>query len=258
VVLATATPDRLCPATAPLVAAGLGLGRGPAFDVSAVCTGFLYALATAAGLIAAETADSVLVIGADTFSRILDPGDRSTRAIFGDGAGAVVLRAGRGDEPGALGPVLLGSDGSGEELIRIPSGGSRDPFRASTAQTADPFFRMAGRAVFRRAVEDMADASRKALNQARWPVEDVDLVVSHQANLRIIHALADQLGIARERCAIHLDRVGNTSAASIPLALADAVMGGSLRPGRRLLMTAFGGGLTWGACTMQWPDVEPA
>ncbi|MER5280278.1 beta-ketoacyl-ACP synthase III [Streptomyces sp. NPDC002809] len=258
VILATATPDRLCPATAPGVTARLGLGRVPAFDVAAVCTGFLYALATAAGLIAAGTADRVLVIGADTFSRILDPADRSTRAIFGDGAGAAVLRAGQPHEPGALGAVQLGSDGSDADLIRIPSGGSRDPFRAATAHEADPYFRMAGRAVFRRAVECMAESSRRALAEAGWAVGDVDRLVSHQANLRIMHALADQLVLDRERCAIHLDRVGNTSAASVPLALADAVAGGTVRPGHRLLLTAFGGGLTWGACTLRWPDVEPA
>jgi 3-oxoacyl-(acyl-carrier-protein) synthase III len=256
VVLATATPDHPLPATAPRVAARLGLGPVPAFDVAAVCTGFLYGLATAAGFIAAGSADSVLVIGADAFSRILDPGDRSTRSIFGDGAGAVVLRAGRPDEPGALGPFQLGSDGSADDLIQVPSGGSRDPFRAATAAQSDPYFRMAGRAVFRHAVESMAESSEQALRGAGWSVADVDLLVAHQANVRIMHALADWMGVERERCAIHLDRVGNTSAASVPLALADAVASGTLRPGHRVLMTAFGGGLTWGACTVRWPAVE--
>ncbi|MFG3103464.1 beta-ketoacyl-ACP synthase III [Streptomyces sp. NPDC048182] len=257
VVLATTTPDHPCPATAPRVAARLGLGPVPAFDVAAVCTGFLYGLATAAGLIAARSADAVLVIGADAFSRILDPEDRSTRAIFGDGAGAVVVRAGTPDEPGALGPVQLGADGSADDLIQVRSGGSRDPFRAATARQADPYFRMAGRTVFRRAVEAMAESSQRALDRAGWSVGDVDVLVAHQANLRIVHALADWMGLDRERCAVHLDRVGNTSAASVPLALADAVAGGGLRPGHRVLMTAFGGGLTWGACTLTWPVVEP-
>ncbi|MER5395952.1 beta-ketoacyl-ACP synthase III [Streptomyces sp. NPDC002599] len=256
VVLATATPDHPLPATAPRVAARLGLGPVPAFDVAAVCTGFLYGLATAAGFIAAGSADSVLVIGADAFSRILDPADRSTRAIFGDGAGAVVLRAGRPDEPGALGPVRLGSDGSADHLIQVPSGGSRDPLRPATAGQGDPYFRMAGQAVFRHAVESMAESSEQALHDAGWTVKDVDLLVAHQANVRIMHALADWMGLDRERCAIHLDRVGNTSAASVPLALADAVASGTLRPGHRVLMTAFGGGLTWGACTLRWPAVE--
>ncbi|MER5472069.1 beta-ketoacyl-ACP synthase III [Streptomyces sp. NPDC002935] len=257
VVLATATPDHPIPATAPRVAARLGLGPVPAFDVAAVCTGFLYGLATAAGFIAAESADSVLVIGADAYSRILDPADRSTRAIFGDGAGAVVLRAGRPDEPGALGRFQLGSDGSADDLIRVPSGGSRDPFRPATAERSDPYFRMEGQAVFRHAVESMAESSERALRSAGWSVADVDLLVAHQANVRIMHALADWMDLDRDRCAIHLDRVGNTSAASVPLALADAVAGGTLRPGHRVLMTAFGGGLTWGACTVRWPAVEP-
>jgi 3-oxoacyl-[acyl-carrier-protein] synthase-3 len=258
VVLATTTPDHPCPATAPEVSARLGLGTIAAFDVNAVCTGFLYALAAAAGLIAAESAERVLVIGADTFSRILDPGDRSTRAIFGDGAGAVVLRAGSADEPGALGPLHLASDGTGRELIQVRSGGSREPVRAESAASADPYFRMAGKPVFRQAVECMSASSRTVLERAGWTTDDVDLVVAHQANLRIMHAVADQLEIARERCAVHVDRVGNTAAASIPLALSDAAASGALTPGTRVLMTAFGGGLTWGSCTIRWPDLQPA
>lgn len=257
-VLATTTPDHPCPGTAPDVSARLGLGTIPAFDVNAVCTGFLYGLATGAGLIAAGTADRVLVIGADTFSGILDPQDRSTRAIFGDGAGAVVLRAGGPDEPGALGPVHLASDGSGRELIHIRSGGSREPMRNGVTDGHDPYFRMAGKAVFRNAVERMTESSLTALQQAGWTTDDVDVVVAHQANLRIVNALADQLSIPRERCAVHLDRVGNTAAASIPLALADAAASGTLRPGARVLMTAFGGGLTWGSCTLRWPALHPA
>ena len=258
VVLATTTPDRLCPATAPLVAARLRLGTVPAFDIAAVCTGFLYALAAARGLIATRAADSVLVIGADVYSTLLDPADRSTRAIFGDGAGAVLLRAGRGDEPGALGPAVLASDGGGEELISVRSGGSREPFRAATAGTADPYFRMSGKAVFRQAVERMADSSRQVAEEAGWTVEGIDRLVAHQANLRILHATADQLALPRERCAVHLDRVGNTAAASLPLALADAVQERTLAAGHRTVLTAFGGGLTWGATALVWPDIQPA
>lgn len=257
VVLATTTPDYRCPATAPLVSTRLGLGNIPAFDVAAVCTGFLYALATAAGLISSEMADCVLVIGADTFSTILDPQDRSTRAIFGDGAGAVVLTSGTADEPGALGPVHLASDGAATELLYIPSGGSRSPLHAPTDQQADPFFRMDGRAVFRQAVERMASSSKATLQRTGWAVDDVDLLVAHQANLRIMHALADRLGIPRARCAVHLDTVGNTAAASIPLALDHATRSGLLLPEHRVLITAFGGGLTWGACTISWPDIKP-
>ncbi|MEU6731890.1 beta-ketoacyl-ACP synthase III [Streptomyces physcomitrii] len=257
VIVATSTPDHTCPATAPTVAARLGLGTVPAFDVAAMCTGFLYGLAVGGGLIAAGTADSVLVIGAETYSSILDPEDRSTRAIFGDGAGAVVLRAGEPEEPGALGPVILGSDGTGSELIRIPSGGSRDPIRAEHIERADPYFRMAGTRVFRNAVERMVDASREAVSRVGWTLDDIEVFVAHQANVRIMNAVADQMRLPRSRFPVHLDRVGNTAAASIPLALADAVTTGALRPGQRTAIAGFGGGLTWGAATLTWPDVTP-
>ncbi|MFD3742180.1 beta-ketoacyl-ACP synthase III [Streptomyces sp. NPDC058629] len=257
VIVATSTPDHSCPATAPAVAARLGLGVVPAFDVAAMCTGFLYGLAVGGGLIAAGTAHSVLVIGAETYSSILDPADRSTRAIFGDGAGAVVLREGDPGEPGALGPVVLGSDGTGSRLIRIPSGGSRDPIRPEHTERADPYFRMEGAQVFRSAVERMAEASLEAVARAGWAREDTDVFVAHQANLRIIHAVADQMRLPRSRFPVHLDRAGNTAAASIPLVLADAVNAGTLRPGHRTALAAFGGGLTWGAATLTWPDITP-
>ncbi|WP_306317510.1 MULTISPECIES: beta-ketoacyl-ACP synthase III [unclassified Streptomyces] len=251
VVVATTTPDRPCPATAPLVASRLGLGTVAAFDVGAVCTGFLYSLAVGAGLIAGGTADSVLVLGADTFSSILDPRDRSTRAVFGDGAGGVVLTAGRPEEPGALGELDLASDGAGSDLITVPSGGSLDP------AGPDPYFRMQGRAVFRNAVERMAASALRVAEARGWSAATVDLLVAHQANLRIMHAVADQMRLPRERCAVHVDRVGNTAAASIPLALVDAIDDGTLRAGHRVLLTAFGGGLTWGSCALTWPDLVP-
>ncbi|MBA0053344.1 ketoacyl-ACP synthase III [Streptomyces sp. AJS327] len=258
VIVATTTPDQPCPATAPLVAARLGLGPVAAFDVGAVCTGFLYGLAAAAGLITSRTAGTVLVIGADTYSTVLDPADRTTRAIFGDGAGAVILRTGSPDEDGAIGPTLLASDGSGSDLIRISSGGSRDPIRAETADQADPFFRMEGQSVFRGAMLHMAEAARTVAEWQGWGVADIDMLVAHQANVRILHAVADRMGLDRERCHVHLDRVGNTAAASIPLALADAVTHGGLRPGHRVVATAFGGGLTWGASAFRWPDITPS
>jgi 3-oxoacyl-(acyl-carrier-protein) synthase III len=257
VIVATTTPDRSCPATAPLVASRLGLGTVPAFDVAAVCTGFLYGLANAAGLIAAGTAERVLVIGAETFTRILDPADRSGRAIFGDGAGAVVLRAGDRTEPGALGRFGLGSDGTGSDLITVRTGGSRMPFSlARDDADADPYFRMNGKAVFRQAVERMTESSRRVLARSGWPEDLPDLVVAHQANLRILHAVADRIGVPRGDCVVNIGRVGNTAAASIPLALGDAHRDGTLKAGHRVLLTAFGGGLTWGACTLTWPAIH--
>ncbi|MGK5631865.1 beta-ketoacyl-ACP synthase III [Streptomyces sp. URMC 123] len=258
VLVATTTPDHPCPATAPAVASRLGLGGVAAYDVSAVCTGFVYALATAAGLIAARAADRVLVIGAETFTSILDPTDRSTAVIFGDGAGAVVLRAGEPDEPGALGPFDLGSDGEGQDLITVPAGGSRQRLSGVPATAAEHCFRMAGKEVFWRAVRRMARSGRTVLDRAGWSPADVDRLVSHQANARIIQHLADDLGIPRDRSVSDIAEVGNTAAASIPLALDRAHADGVLRAGDRVLLTAFGGGLTWGSTVLTWPRLERA
>lgn len=258
VVLATATPDHPLPGTAPSVAARLGLGEIPAYDVAAVCTGFVYALAAAAGAVAGGLADSVLVIGADTFSSILSPTDRGTAVVFGDGAGAAVVRAGRPDEPGALLGFELGSDGAGADLIMVPGGGARQ--RAGGAVPPDPraaWFTMQGRAVFNRAVDKMESVTRLLLHRIGWSLESVDRIVAHQANLRILHAIAERLEVPYERAVVHLDRVGNTSGASIPLALADAAARGALLPGHRVVLTAFGGGLTWGSTALIWPDVQP-
>ncbi|GAA4658912.1 beta-ketoacyl-ACP synthase III [Streptomyces youssoufiensis] len=255
VVLATSTPDRPCPGTAPTVAARLGLGAVAAFDVQAVCTGFVYALATAAAMLSAGTARRALVIGADTFSTILDPEDRTTRAIFGDGAGAVVLRSGQAHEPGALLGFDLGSDGTGEDLITVRAGGSRQRSTAEQVHAADHFFTMAGRAVFTQAVLNMSKSAQTLIDRVGWSESGVDRVVAHQANVRILRAVGEQLGLADEQMVIHLDRVGNTVAGSIPLALADAVTAGDLRPGQRVLLTGFGGGLTWGSTALIWPDL---
>ena len=255
VILATTTPDQPCPATAPWVAAGLGLSGVAAFDVSAVCTGFLYGLASASGLIAAGHADSVLLIGAETYSSIIDPGDRTTTAIFGDGAGAVVLRAGDADEPGAVRRCLLGSDGEHFDMIQVPGGGSRQRLSGNVGQPVDEYFQMQGRYTYRHAVDRMTETSLAALRLAGWSVGDVDRFVAHQANARITDAVAERLGIAGDRALSNIARVGNTAAASIPLLLAESVADGTLRPGHRTVLTAFGGGLTWGATTLVWPDV---
>ncbi|WP_394430811.1 beta-ketoacyl-ACP synthase III [Streptomyces sp. SGAir0957] len=257
VVLATSTPDRPCPGTAPGVAHRLGLGTVPAFDVSAVCTGFVYALATAASMITAGVAERALVIGADTFSTILDPADRTTRAIFGDGAGAVVLRAGESGEPGALLGFDLGSDGGGADLITVRAGGSRQRSTGRPAPAGDEFFAMEGRPVFTQAVINMSESSQRILDRVGWTPGDLDKVVAHQANVRILHAVGEQLGLSEKQIVVNLDRVGNTVAASIPLALSDAAARGDLVPGHRVVLTGFGGGLTWGSAALVWPDIEP-
>jgi len=250
VVVATMTPDRICPATAPEVAARLGQPHVAAFDVGAVCTGFVYALASATGLIAAGIAGRVLVIGAEVMSAFLDPQERSSTVIFGDGAGALVLRAGEPGELGAVGPFDLGSDGDGADLIEVPAGGSRLP----VGQRTQHYFRMDGREVYRQAIPRMVESSRAVLAKAGLTVADVDRLVGHQANARILNAVGERLGVPPERCTINVDRYGNTSGATIPLALADA----GLSAGDRVLLTAFGGGLTWGSALLTWPDLASA
>ncbi|WP_329281473.1 beta-ketoacyl-ACP synthase III [Streptomyces sp. NBC_01451] len=255
VVVATTTPDHTCPATAPAVAARLGLTGVAAFDIAAVCTGFVYGLASAAGLIAAGVAERVLLIGADTYSTIVDPLDRANAIIFGDGAGAVVLRAGHPDEPGAVGHFDLGSDGARHGLITVAAGGSRQRSWPGEPSREERHFAMRGKEVYRHAVTRMAESARATLSRAGWKPDDVDHFVPHQANLRILHSVADDLGLPRERCATHVESVGNTGAASIPLALADAAARQTVTSGDRLLLTAFGGGLTWGSCLLTWPSL---
>ncbi|MFL6127184.1 beta-ketoacyl-ACP synthase III [Actinophytocola sp.] len=256
VVLATTTPDRPCPATAPDVAYRIGLARATAFDVNAVCTGFLYGLAAGAGLIATGIAERVLVIGADTFSTIVDPDNRTTAAIFGDGAGAVVLRAGTPHELGALGPFDLGSDGQDADLIMVPAGGSRQRSTHEPAEPGTEYFTMAGKAVFRKAIFQMSASAQSVLRKAGLRLRDVDRFVLHQANVRIINGIADMLGQPVGKFVKNIDQVGNTAAASVPLAMASGCENGELRPGQRVLLGAFGGGLTWGATVLRWPDIE--
>ncbi|MPZ82413.1 MAG: beta-ketoacyl-ACP synthase III [Actinophytocola sp.] len=253
VVLATTTPDRPCPATAPDVAHRIGLDRVAAFDVNAVCTGFLYGMASGAGLIAAGVAERVLVIGADTFSTITDPDCRATAAIFGDGAGAVVLRAGSPHELGALGPFDLGSDGADADLIMVPAGGSR---RRTPASDAERYFTMAGKAVFRKAIFQMAGSAQSVLRKAGLRLRDVDKFVIHQANARILNGVADMLGQPAGKFVRNIEQVGNTAAASVPLAMSSACESGELRAGQQVLLGAFGGGLTWGSTVLRWPAIE--
>ncbi|WP_461666586.1 beta-ketoacyl-ACP synthase III [Gordonia sputi] len=248
-VLATTTPDHPCPATAPAVAAALGLGTVPAFDLQAVCSGFLYASRVAASLVDSGAAETVLVIGADAFSSILDPSDRTTSVIFGDGAGAAVI--GRSDdETLGWGSFELGADGALREAIIVSGGGSREA-SASDAAGFAPYFRMEGKRVFRAAVDAMAGSCRTVLGRSGWEPDDVDYLVGHQANARILRSVAYVLGLPEKRVVLHLDDVGNTSAASIPLAL--TAYSHRFTPGSRIVLTAFGGGATWGAATLSWP-----
>jgi 3-oxoacyl-[acyl-carrier-protein] synthase III len=255
VLLATTTPDRLCPASAPEVASRLGYTGIAAFDVNAVCAGFVHALATGNGLIRGHMADRVLVIGADVFTTLVDPEDRLTASIFGDGAGALVLRAGDPDEPGALRAFDLGSDGSQVAAVEVPGGGARDRLGMPVANQR-AYLVMDGPAVFRRAVREMTASSLRVLDKAEWDAASVRRFVPHQANIRIIHGVAEQLGIGAERVVANIQDVGNTVAASIPLALADAHDAGRLAAGQRVLMTSIGAGLAWGSAALTWPRLE--
>jgi 3-oxoacyl-[acyl-carrier-protein] synthase-3 len=196
----------------------------------------------------------VLVIGAEVITPFMDPQDRGTVVIFGDGAGALVVRAGEPDELGAIGPFDLGSDGEHSVLISLPAGGSRVPFGREQPDRKDTYFFMDGREVYRHAIPRMVTSSQIVLEKAGVTIEEVDKFVGHQANARILDAVGERLGVPPERRVVNIDRYGNTAAATIPLALADA----ELKAGDRVLITAFGGGLTWGSTTFTWPDLTPA
>ncbi|MDX3225146.1 beta-ketoacyl-ACP synthase III [Streptomyces sp. ME19-01-6] len=260
VVVATTSPERLCPAVAPEVASRLGLGTVAAFDLTSACSGFLYGLATASGLIGSGTADTVLLIGSEAFTTLVNQADRTTAPIFGDGAGAVVLRRGEPDEPGALGPFDLGSDGALADLLAIPAGGSRQRsadggLGHGTVATGDWYLRMEGRPLYTQAVARMTQSAQTVLKRADRSVADVDWFVGHQANLRIVRAVAEELELPEERVAVNIDRVGNALSASVPLLLNDYAARGDLQVGQRVLLSAFGAGLSWGSTTLLWPDI---
>jgi 3-oxoacyl-[acyl-carrier-protein] synthase-3 len=232
-VLATTTPDLAVPATSAAVHHALGLAGG-AFDVNAACAGFVYGLVAAHGAMSVAGARVALVVGADCLSRITDPDDRATAVLFADGAGAIVLEASEHD---GLRAVDLGTDGSAHDLLTCPHGG---------------FMAMDGKEVFRRAVRITVDSASLALERAKLAPEDIALFVPHQANLRIIEAVAQRLGIPMGRVAVVLDRTGNTSSASIPLALADAADGGRLRRDDHVLLSGFGAGMSWASAVVRW------
>ena len=247
IVLATATPDQTFPATAVKVQARLGVTRGAAFDIQAVCTGFIYALATADSFLKSGQFECALVIGAETFSRILDWTDRATCVLFGDGAGAVVLRATPGTGDAAERGILsshLHADGRYHDLLYVDGGPS------STQTTGH--LKMAGREVFKHAVVNLAEATRESLDATGFTVGDVDWVVPHQANRRIIDSTVRKVGIDPAKVVVTVESHGNTSAASVPLALAEAVGDGRIRPGHVVLMEAMGGGFTWGSSLVRW------
>lgn len=247
IILATATPDQTFPSTATRVQTALGMSNGFAFDVQAVCAGFIFALSTANSMIVSGQAKTVMVIGAETFSRILDWTDRTTCVLFGDGAGAVILRAEAGEgganDRGVL-SAKLHSDGSHNQLLYVDGG-------PSTTQTAG-VLRMEGRKVFQHAVVKLAEVAHETMAEIGATADDIDWMVPHQANLRIIDSTAKKTGLPMEKVIVTVQNHGNTSAASIPLALSEAVADGRIKRGDLLLMEAIGGGLAWGAALVRW------
>lgn len=250
IIVATTTPDMPFPATACLVQHKLGAVRAGAFDLEAACSGFLYALAVGSQFIRAGTYETVLVIGAEVLSRIINWQDRSTCVLMGDGAAAAVLRPAP-DGAGIL-STFLGADGGGGDLLKMAAGGSRLPASPETVARGLHYLYMNGREVYKFAVNIMGDAAERALALAGLTAADVDWFVPHQANLRIIEAAARRFDLPMDKVVVNLDRYGNTSAASVPIALHEAVQDGRIRSGDVVLAVAFGAGLTWGAAVMRW------
>jgi len=250
IILATATPDRLLPATAVDVQATLGASRASAFDISAACSGWLYGMTIAEGMIVSGVIETALVIGAEKMSSIVDWQDRSTCVLFGDGAGAVVLKRARTGK-GIL-SAFMRSDGTLAELLYRPEGGATVPITADVLERRSHLVKMAGREVFKHAVRSMSEAADRALDAARLTGHDIDLLIPHQANTRIIEATAKHTGISMDKVYVNVDRYGNTSSASIPIAIDEAIETGRIKEGSTVLLVAFGAGFTWASMVVRF------
>jgi 3-oxoacyl-[acyl-carrier-protein] synthase-3 len=248
-IVATVTADMQFPSTAAILADQLGASEAAAYDLAAGCTGFMYGIAQAYGMVESGLSRRSLVIGADVLSKLMNFSDRSTCVLFGDGAGAVVVERAAGE--GFLG-FELGADGAGGKDLHLPAGGSRMPTTAETVASGAHYVHMNGREVFKFATRVLVSSARAVLEQCDLSIEDVDVYVPHQANVRIIDHAVAKLGIPKEKVIVNVDRYGNTSSASIPLALADAAASGLLKQGDTVLMTGMGAGLTWGSAVMRW------
>jgi 3-oxoacyl-[acyl-carrier-protein] synthase III len=250
IVLSTATPDRLLPSTAVDLQAALGASRAAAFDVGAACSGWLYAMTVAEGMIASGAAETILVVGAEKMSAIVDWKDRATCVLFGDGAGAAILQRARTGK-GIL-STFLRSDGQLADLLYRPAGGAAIPMSQQVLDERTYLVRMAGREVFKHAVRSMSEAADRALDSARLTGADIDLLIPHQANVRIIEATAKHSGISMDKVYVNVDRFGNTSSASIPIAIDEAIEKGIIKDGTTVLMVAFGAGFTWASMIVRF------
>jgi len=256
VIVASSSPEHIFPATASIVQDRIGATSAGAFDLSAACTGFIFALNMAAQAIRSGAVENAVVIGAETLSRFVDWTDRNTCILFGDGAGAFVLQA--NEEPGGVLSAVMHSDGSGADLLAIPAGGSKNPASEETLREGSHFVRMDGKGVFRFATRVMARATKETLEKAGIELDEISLVIPHQANIRIIEAAARGLKMPMDRFMINLDRYGNTSTASIPIATVEAIESGRLKAGDKIVLVGFGGGLSWGALVAQWSGPLPS
>jgi 3-oxoacyl-[acyl-carrier-protein] synthase III len=252
IVLATASPDRLLPSTACDLQALLGADRAAAFDISAACPGFVFATGVAEGLIASEQSETVLVVGAEKLSTITDFQDRSTAILFGDGAGAAIVRRTTENDGRGILSTYLRSDGKLAPLLYRPGGGSADPISEKVVCERSHYMKMAGREVFKAAVLAMSEACDEAMRRAGVTADEIDLLIPHQANIRIIEATAKHAGMPMDKVMVNVDRYGNTSSASIPLALEQAITEGRVQRGSLLLLVAFGAGFTWGSAVIRW------
>ena len=250
IILGTASPDRLLPSTAVEVQAALGASRAVAFDIDAACSGWLYGIQVAEGLIATGSYETILVIGGELLSRIVNWKDRNTCVLFGDGAGATIIR--RASKGRGVLSAYMRSDGTLADLLHRPKGGGSEPVTAKIIEDGTHLLTMAGREVFKNAVRSMADAADRALDGAKLSATDIDVMIPHQANIRIIEATAKHASIPMEKVFVNVDRFGNTSAASIPIALSEAHAQGVVKEGSTVLFVAFGAGFTWGSMVVRY------
>jgi 3-oxoacyl-[acyl-carrier-protein] synthase-3 len=250
IIVSTSSPEHIFPATACLVQDRIGATKAGAFDLSAACSGFIYALNIGAQAVRTGSVKNVLVIGSETLSRMVDWKDRNTCILFGDGAGAFVLQP--SDTPGGVLSAVMRSDGSGGDLLSVPAGGSKLPASAATVADGLHYIQMNGREVFRFATRVMSQATQEAIKIANLQMDDIKLIIPHQANSRIIEAAARQLNISMDRVIVNVGKYGNTSTASIPIATCEAFQSGRLKSGDKIVIVGFGAGLTWGAAVLEW------
>jgi 3-oxoacyl-[acyl-carrier-protein] synthase-3 len=256
IICSTSSPEYIFPATACLIQDQLGATKAGAFDLLAACSGFIYALNMGAQAIRSGSIKSALIIGSETLSRFVNWKDRNTCILFGDGAGAFVLQA--SDQPGGVLSAVMHSDGSGGDLLTLAGGGSRYPANESTLVNGQHYIQMDGKEVFRFATRVMASATQEVLACAGLKIEEVQWIIPHQANIRIIEAAARGLKLPMDRFIVNLERYGNTSTASIPMAMVEALEKGQIKPGEKIVMVGFGGGLTWGALAAEWTGPIPS